>query len=235
MLMSTRLLRWGLYAICAIAPATYVLASEGVLSKPRTTARFAPTRGGFGASYFPNVPLRTHEGREVRLYDDLLKDKAVVINFMYTRCDGTCPGTTANLRKVQRELGDAVGRDVFMYSFTLKPVEDTPEALRAYAEAHDVGPGWLFLTGSPADLELVRRRFGFVDPDPDVDADRSSHVGVVLYGNVAHEQWAGCPCLSNPRVMLEQILWMIPEERRPLIGVEPHAPAEISQIPPIQP
>ena len=116
-----------------------------------------------------------------------------------------------------------------MYSFTLKPEEDTPEALRAYAEAHGVGPGWLFLTGSPADLELVRRKFGFVDPDPAVDADRSSHVGMVLFGDVAHEQWAGCPCLSNPRVMLEQILWMMPEEKRPFIGVEPRAPAEISQ------
>ena len=230
-----RILRWGLYALCALAPAAYVMASEGLPAKPRTTARFAPTPGGFGAGYFPNVTLRTHEGKEVRLYDDLLKDKVVLINFMYARCEGICPGTTANLRKVQNQLGDAVGRDVFMYSFTLKPEEDTPEVLRIYAEAHGVKPGWLFLTGSPDDMGLLRRKFGFVDPSPEVDADKSSHIGVVLYGNVAQQQWAACPCLSNPRVMLEQVLWMLPEAKRPVLGVEPREPSQVSLLPPVQP
>ncbi|WP_438037873.1 SCO family protein [Sorangium sp. So ce128] len=230
-----RMLRWGLYALCALAPAAYVLASEGLPAKPRAVARFAPNRGGFGADYFPEVTLRTHEGKEVRLYDDLLKDKVVVINFMYARCEGICPGTTANLRRVQNRLGDAVGRDVFMYSFTLKPEEDTPDVLRTYAAAHGVKPGWLFLTGSAGDLDLVRRKLGFVDPDPEIDGSASSHIGVVLYGNVAHQQWAACPCLTNPDVMLEQILWMLPQEKRPGIGVAPRAPAEVSQLPPVHP
>jgi protein SCO1/2 len=37
---------------------------------------------------FPNTVLRTHEGRDVRFYDDLIKDKIVLINFMYTNCQG---------------------------------------------------------------------------------------------------------------------------------------------------
>ena len=38
------------------------------------------------ADRFPNLVLRTHEGRNVRFYDDLLKDKVVLINFMYATC-----------------------------------------------------------------------------------------------------------------------------------------------------
>jgi len=37
-------------------------------------------------SRFPNVVLRTHEGKTVRFYDDLLKGKIVLINFMYATC-----------------------------------------------------------------------------------------------------------------------------------------------------
>ena len=44
-----------------------------------------PTAAPF-ADRFPNVVLKTHEGRNVRFYDDLLKDKIVMINFMYATC-----------------------------------------------------------------------------------------------------------------------------------------------------
>ncbi len=35
---------------------------------------------------FPDVVLKTHEGKNVRFYDDLLKGKIVLINFMYATC-----------------------------------------------------------------------------------------------------------------------------------------------------
>lgn len=38
------------------------------------------------ADRFPNLVLRTHEGKNVRFYDDLLKGKIVLINFMYVTC-----------------------------------------------------------------------------------------------------------------------------------------------------
>ncbi len=83
----------------------------------------------WGASYFPNVPLVTHEGKSVRFFDDLIKDKVVLINFVYTSCEDSCPLETARLAVVQRILGDRVGRDVFMYSITVDPETDTPEVL----------------------------------------------------------------------------------------------------------
>jgi len=56
----------------------------------------------WGAGYFPNVPLVTHEGKTVRFYDDLLKGKAVVINVIYTpRRPRTSKPITACSRKLR--------------------------------------------------------------------------------------------------------------------------------------
>ena len=158
--------------------------------------------------YFPDVKLTTHEGKKVRLYEDLLKDRCVTLNFMYTRCQGICSPVTANLLKVQSLLHDRVGRDIFMYSFSLKPDEDSPEALRDYIKRHKVGPGWTFLTGDPGDLELLRQRLGFTDPDPARDADKTNHTGMVRYGNEGLQLWAAFPGMSKPDAIAKSILWV---------------------------
>jgi len=155
--------------------------------------------------YFPNLILTTHEDKKVRFYDDLLKDKIVLINMMYAKCEGICMPITMNLRKVQKMLGDRVGRDIFFYSITLKPEEDSPRALKEYAEMHGVGPGWQFLTGVPAEIELLRRRLGFTNPDPKLDADKSQHIGMVRYGNERLQLWAACPGMAHASWIVESI------------------------------
>ena len=158
--------------------------------------------------YFPNVTLLTHENKKVRFYDDLIKDKIVTISFMYVNCEGVCPGITANLLKVQKLLGSRVGKDIFMYSITLKPEQDTPQELKKYVEMHGIGPGWVFLTGQPNDVELLRRRLGFTDPDPERDADKANHIGNVRYGNEALQLWAACPGQADPQWIAESISWV---------------------------
>lgn len=160
------------------------------------------------ARYFPNVELVTHEGKKVRFYDDLIRDKIVVINFMYAECEGICPGITANLLKVQKLLGNRIGRDIFMYSITLKPEEDTLADLKHYAQMHKVMPGWLFLTGKPEDIETLRRSLGFSTANPKLDKDRSNHIGMVRYGNEQRQWWAMCPGQAKPTWIVESILWM---------------------------
>ena len=157
--------------------------------------------------HLPNLPLRAHTGQHVRFYDDLVKDKKVIINFMYAKCDGICVPVTMNLTRVQRLLGDRVGRDIFMYSITLKPAEDAIDNLRDYAAQHRTGPGWLFLTGSPSDIEHLRRALGFTYPDPVEDADTSNHIGMVRYGVEPLTRWAACPGMANPAHIARSILW----------------------------
>src|SRR5215207_2527235 len=194
----------------ALVPAGHA-AIEGETKRPRTP------REKLAARSFPNVVLTTHGGKKVRFYDDLLKDKIVLINFMYVKCEGICPGTTANLAKVQRLLGDRVGKDIFMYSITLKPEEDTPEKLAAYAKAYKTKPGWLFLTGDPKDVELLRQKLGFIDRDPARDAVKSNHIGMLRWGNEPHTLWAGCPGMLAPSKIVKEIGlvdWPTAEEAR---------------------
>jgi protein SCO1/2 len=159
----------------------------------------------YGAAYFSNATLLTHEGRPVRFYDDLIRGKTVAFNMMYAACGGICPMATANLLRVHALLGPRAGRQVHMYSITLLPREDTAQMLRAYVRAHRVGEGWLFLTGSAQDIERVRRRLGFFDPDPKVDADRSTHTGMVRIGNDASQRWIMAPSLAAPEQILASI------------------------------
>ena len=187
-------------ALATGAPFAGALLARDTRGVTRTRA------GGFGAGYFPNVVLRTHENEPVRFYDDLLKDKVVVINFMYATCEGICPTVVSNLLQVQRILGERVGRDIFMYSVTLKPKEDTPEVLRRYAQMHGAQPGWLFLTGRPPDIELIRRKLGAVDLDPAVDANTLSHIGLIRYGNETLERWAACAGQTKPAWIARSIL-----------------------------
>lgn len=159
--------------------------------------------------YLPNVVLRTHLNKEVRFYDDLMKDKIVIINFMYATCEGVCPAIMANLVRVQKLFGERVGRDLFMYSFTLQPEKDTPKVLKKYAEMHRVRPGWTFLTGKPDDLELLRRKLGFTSPDPVADKDKSNHIGNLRYGNEPLMLWAACPGQAQPEWIVDSISWVI--------------------------
>lgn len=167
---------------------------------------------------FPNPTLLTHEGNAVHFYDDLIKDKIVFINFMYARCGDICPGMTANLKRVEQELGDRVGRDIFMYSITLEPEHDTVKMLKAYAENFDAGPGWKFLTGKKDDIEQLRKRLGFTYSDPALDQDRTQHIGVVKYGIESLERWGTVPALGNPKAIAQYLHWMEPNGERPIHG-----------------
>ena len=149
-----------------------------------------------GSSRIPNVTLTTHEGVPVRFYDDLVKGKIVAINLIYTTCQYACPLETARLAQVQRLLGDRVGRDVFFYSITIDPEHDTPSVLKEYAEKFKAGPGWIFLTGKPADIELISKRLGIYAPPAASAPD--NHKPFLLVGNERTGQWMRQSAVDNP-------------------------------------
>lgn len=197
-----------LLSLAAMAPL-----AGGLLAREVAAAQLAPAvptpRERIRDRYFPNVTLRTQDDKPVRFYDDLIKDRAVTINFFYAQCDEICPLVTANLARVQQLLGDRVGRDIFMYSISLKPETDTPAALKHYAQMHGAQPGWTFLTGAKADVELLRRSLGFTNPVPSVDQDVTQHIGNIRYGNEPLMLWAACPGQARPEWIVESMSWVM--------------------------
>ena len=181
-------------------------ATLGGLAVRRAAAEPVRARPGGGrAATLPNVPLLTHEGKTVTFYDDLVCNKVVAINMMYAECEGICPIATSNLVRVQELLGERVGRDLFMYSLTLQPELDTPQRLQEYAEMHGVKPGWLFLTGARADLEVLRYRLGFFDLNPVVDGNKATHTGMVRIGNDGYDRWTSASALAKPEQIVATI------------------------------
>ncbi len=203
--------RRNVMALLGAAPLVGAVAARGETPKPAAPAATPDSilsRARIRERHFPNVQLVTHEGKKVRFYDDLIMDKIVVINFMYAKCEGICPGITTNLVKLQRMMGNRVGRDIFMYSLTLKPKQDTPRKLWEYVKMHRIGPGWTFLTGKPDDIELLRRSLGFYTSNQKQDKDLSNHIGMVRYGNEPRQWWAMCPGQAKPEWIVESAHWM---------------------------
>ncbi len=160
----------------------------------------APTGSPWGADYFPNIPLVTQDGKTVYFYDDLIKDKVVAINFIYTHCGDTCPLETASLRQVQKQLGDRVGKDIFFYSISIDPEHDTPKVLKEYADRFNIGPGWMFLTGTKTDTTLLRKKLGLFRDG--IEASKlGEHNTSFLIGNESTGQWMKRSPFDEPKVL----------------------------------
>ncbi len=154
----------------------------------------------------PNVRLLTQHGKPVSFYDDCLRGRIVVIGMMYTACTRLCPPGTANMIAVRNALGSRVGRDIHFISLTLQPDFDTPDALREYAERYGIrGPGWTFLTGKRGDMDLLRRRLGFFDRDPEIDADLARHSAMLRIGSEPVDRWLMMPALMPAEQIAFQI------------------------------
>ena len=207
-------------SLAALAGAAWVV---GQPAKPALAHKFSAPESGpevMRKRFFPNVELVTHEAKKVRFYDDLLKGKIVVLNLMYATCTDVCPTVTEHLRAAKKMLATAVKDEVFFYSISIKPQEDTPAKLKEYAEMHETGKNWLFLTGKAEDVELLRYRLGYRDPNPEKDRrDRAAHSGMVRYGNEPLSQWGSVEGGAKPEWIAQEISFVIP-------GAPPHLHAD---------
>jgi protein SCO1 len=158
----------------------------------------APTRSPWGSDYFPNVPLVNQDGKTVMFYDDLLKGKKVMIDFIFAQCEDGCPLDTANMVRVQKLLGASIGKDIFMYSITLDPEHDTPKVLKEYAAQYGAGPGWQFLTGKREDIDKVRDKLG-------QRSVKEQHANAVQVGDVATGRWIRIPLAADPNYIVTEV------------------------------
>jgi protein SCO1/2 len=134
----------------------------------------------------PNELLVDHNGRSVRFYDDIMKNRKVVINVMYTVCSNICTPATRHLIEAQRLLGDEA-KDIHFVSMSLTPLSDDPAALREYKKLHGIDERWTFLTGKVENVERVQRAMGFLS-ERDTD-DLLSHSGMARLCDEPNVKW----------------------------------------------
>jgi protein SCO1 len=174
-------------------------------ARPRFRAPGSP-REALQRRHLPNVPLVTHDGRDVRFYDDLVEGRKVVLTFISSRALTESYKVVHNLAAIRRLFGGRVGRDMFLYTLARNPERDTPAALRNWAAQAGAGPGWTFLSGRPSDVETLRRSLGFTADDPVEDADPRYAVGIVRYGDEPEMRWAHCQSQAHARVLAHSMI-----------------------------
>lgn len=171
----------------------------------------------WGRNYFPNTELVDQNGRTVHFFDDLIKDKVVVLNFIFTGCGDSCPLETARLKQVQKLLGDRVGRDIFFYSISIDPLSDTPEVLKAYADKFKIGAGWLFLTGEKDQIDDLRRALGLFIDGIDNGRNRDHNLSLIV-GNQATGRWMKSSPFENPWILADQLANNLQNWKDPSVG-----------------
>lgn len=168
-----------------------------------------PARAEWDGSYFPNVELVNQHGERLRFWDDLLRDRIVVVNFVYTECPDICGLSTARMAQVVDWLSERIGKDIFIYSISLDPETDTPQRLADYAAAFDAPDGWMFLTGSREDVDIVRFKMG------ERSKSLGQHRSDMVIGNAATGEWRRASLMGSLVVLTEEILALDPSWSRP--------------------
>jgi len=176
------------------------------LSKPATETSATVQK----REYLTNALLTNYDGKKFRFYDDLMKGKITLVNMMYAKCDGICPAVTSNLKKVYAGLKGRIGVDTFMYSITLKPEQDSPAAMKHFAEMHRANlPGWHFLTGDADEIETIRFRL-FRWDHPGLDNNIDQHTGMLFLFNDSLSRNCKTPAMASVRQILKTVSWMDP-------------------------
>ncbi len=153
---------------------------------PHAAHRAAMARPGAASTLdvaVPNARLLDQEGRPVAFVDDVLKDKVVIVDFVYTTCTTVCPVQSALFNALQSKLADRLGKSVALVSVSVDPRRDTPARLKQAAEKYGSGPHWHWLTGERAEVEDVLRAYGAYTPN------YTEHPPLVLVGDAVNGQW----------------------------------------------
>jgi protein SCO1 len=190
--------RWaaGLHTLILLVSCVFFLA--GLLTRPAQ----ADVRG---ADYFTNLTLTTSDGKEVKFFDDVLKDRIVAVNFFYTSCTDLCSLSTARMAQIYEWLGERMGRDVFFVSITLDPETDTPERLARFAAGFDIGKGWTFLTGSRENIDIIRSKLG------ERARALNLHRSDMVIGNARTGVWRRSSVMGSLVIALQSILELDPD------------------------
>ena len=184
MLRRIRILIWILVAMAAAGLAWLLLRPQS--ESPATEPNAAVSLGG---------PFTLVDANARPFSSSQLNDRPYAIFFGFTHCPDVCPTTLARLVQLRNELGKGSGAFAIVF-VTVDPERDGPKEVGAYAQAFNapiVG-----LTGSPAQIDRVKKQFGiFSQKVPDDSGGYTvDHTATVLLfakggkfdGTIAHEE-----------------------------------------------
>ncbi len=173
------------------------------LAVPSPSPSGSPTIAGdqsvsLSSVRIPDVEVFDQNGKRLKFRSDLIDDKTVAINFIFTTCTAICPPLTATFRRVQQEV-IAQKLPVQLISISVDPTTDTPERLHEFAAKFKAEPGWTFVTGDKAAIDSILQALGTAV------AVKTDHTPMVLIGNEKKDYWTRMYGLSSPTSLVKLI------------------------------
>jgi len=153
--------------------------------------------------YFSDTYLLNQDGEEVQFYSDVLKDQIVVINFIFTNCQGACPMMTQKLLMARKAMGEEASQLIRFVSISIDPARDTPAALREFASKQYADGNWVWLTGEQSNVDYVVKKLGQYFPDVE------EHSTMMIAGNVGTRLWMKFPPNLPPAGIAEKLRELI--------------------------
>lgn len=137
---------------------------------------------------FPDVLVTAHTGEQFNFYQDLLKNRLVLINFMSIDAENELP-ITANISSLVKGFGEQFGNEVFAFSISYDHANDKPERLAQFAQQFDAPDGWYFLSASPEDIVALGYRLYRTSGRP----RQRMNADLIHYGNAKVGLWGSIP------------------------------------------
>ncbi|NQY90964.1 MAG: SCO family protein [Deltaproteobacteria bacterium] len=146
-----------------------------------------------------DVPLLDQDGKRRMLVSDLVGEKIVVMNFIFTTCPSVCPMQSAIFAGLQKELGDRLGSEVKLLSLSIDPVTDVPARLAETAARYGAREGWTWLTGEKADVDRALIGLGAYSSEVE------SHPAMILVGDGSRGGWTRFYGFPRPADVLARV------------------------------
>lgn len=163
--------------------AAAILILLAVLIRPGVSLGATPAKPATVRVQLQDLPLLDQDGRQLRFKSDVIGDRLVAITFTYTTCTTICPILDSIFVKLQDKLPGRLGKDIFLVTVSIDPVNDIPPRLKSYAGKLKARPGWSFMTGNKVNVDKV-----LVGLDM-FSADILNHTPSILVGDGKSGVW----------------------------------------------
>ena len=166
-----------------------------------------------------NISFTNQLGQKVSLND--IKNKAIVIDFFFTRCPTFCPG----MAKAMKRLQDAFKKDdsfVQFISVSIDPLNDSIPQLRKFADRHNVNPdNWWLVTGDKKeiyDFALSEMKASIADSDVDTGFIHTSNFFLLDREKIVRGWYDGFDSSKQSQLVKDIPLLMLEKDRKKTFG-----------------
>ena len=159
--------------------------------------------------FFTDLEVIDQDGKRLRFYSDVLKDRVVLISFIFTNCQDACPMVAQKLKQTRSLMVDSIRDDVWFITLSVDPERDTPEAMKEFARKQKLDESrWIFLTGDKPNIDTLISKLGQYSPSIE------AHTTLMLAGNTLTRHWSRVVPMTPPAGIAQQMRALVEEKPR---------------------